>query len=695
MKKIRAFIIVLTILLISGQIHIDESEAYAATVTQNGISISVEETDTLESEEQLSNRGVKVSVLNENEYSIQNIKVSLQLPEGLKTCDDLTSMETPLLAGSESYVTTFGLEEYRETSGLLEHGQIGIIIGIAVLIIAIIMILILAISKRKHKVLAGCIATVILLNTMSIDRIAYATTDGQQIYTNSLGKGAFVSETIKLSQSLEIKGNRYRVDVIVSYEVNADESYSVIIDTSNFVCASSGTFYVDSLINSISGVVAHSDHIKNFYYTITDIAGNVLVQNDISKEKSWTAENIGFVVGNNTFTVYAVYEDGVTAKSTIDVTNMCEDNMQSLQLDRNDEDEDGVLNYIEDMYGTDRKKADTDEDGLSDYDELVLFETDPLLMDTDGDGVIDSEEDFDQDLIATNEELALGTDPLFCDTDGDTLNDGEELNFGTDPLLADTDSDGASDAWEIANGTDPCVNNLTFTVNEEYEGYDLNVTLHTELEGNQVDSLQIEETDYNLFLNNSVPGYMGRAVSFTVEGEITQAEISFEFDESYLEMEGITPTIYYFNEELQLLEELETVVEGNTAKAVTTHFSTYVLLNKTDFDSVWENEIFFGDNDVSDESNIDMVYVIDYSQSMDDNDAAYYRLDLTNEFIGKLREGIDRAGVVKFAGYATVLTQLTTDKESNYNVVSGIRNNSGSSCDSEAGTNGTDGLKKH
>ena len=38
---------------------------------------------------------------------------------------------------------------------------------------------------------------------------------------------------------------------------------------------------------------------------------------------------------------------------------------------------------------TDPLKADTDGDGLSDYDEIMKFKTDPLKADTDGDGISD------------------------------------------------------------------------------------------------------------------------------------------------------------------------------------------------------------------------------------------------------------------------------------------------------------------
>ena len=47
------------------------------------------------------------------------------------------------------------------------------------------------------------------------------------------------------------------------------------------------------------------------------------------------------------------------------------------------------------------------------------------------------------------------------DTDGDGLTDFAEVGFepgsatGTDPLLFDTDADGVDDGTELANGTDP------------------------------------------------------------------------------------------------------------------------------------------------------------------------------------------------------------------------------------------------
>ena len=41
------------------------------------------------------------------------------------------------------------------------------------------------------------------------------------------------------------------------------------------------------------------------------------------------------------------------------------------------------------------------------------------------------------------------------DTDGDGLTDSEEDDYGTDPRNPDTDGDGLPDGWEVENGTDP------------------------------------------------------------------------------------------------------------------------------------------------------------------------------------------------------------------------------------------------
>jgi hypothetical protein len=100
---------------------------------------------------------------------------------------------------------------------------------------------------------------------------------------------------------------------------------------------------------------------------------------------------------------------------------------------------------------------DTDGDGLPDELENTLPGYDPLLSDSDGDGLSDGEEDFDGDGINNlTEYLILGTDPTKPDTDGDGLTDRDEIDLhGTNPLVRDTDEDGLNDRLEIQQGLNP------------------------------------------------------------------------------------------------------------------------------------------------------------------------------------------------------------------------------------------------
>jgi hypothetical protein len=88
-----------------------------------------------------------------------------------------------------------------------------------------------------------------------------------------------------------------------------------------------------------------------------------------------------------------------------------------------DSDGEGLLDVIEDKNGngskesaeTDILRADTDADGLTDYQEVALIGsavTNPVLWDTDGDGINDADEDADGDLISNWGELTLGTNPV-------------------------------------------------------------------------------------------------------------------------------------------------------------------------------------------------------------------------------------------------------------------------------------------
>ncbi|MEM7083187.1 MAG: OmpA family protein [Pseudomonadota bacterium] len=135
---------------------------------------------------------------------------------------------------------------------------------------------------------------------------------------------------------------------------------------------------------------------------------------------------------------------------------------------------------------TDPSNPDTDGDGLTDGDEVNqtgplagIGSTDPLDVDTDdggagdgtevlsdgtnptaGNGADDVSIDTDMDGLSDAQEMLLGTDPNDADTDNDGIPDGAEVGADgvldpndTDPLDADTDDDGVSDGDEV-NGAD-------------------------------------------------------------------------------------------------------------------------------------------------------------------------------------------------------------------------------------------------
>ena len=83
-----------------------------------------------------------------------------------------------------------------------------------------------------------------------------------------------------------------------------------------------------------------------------------------------------------------------------------------------------------------------------------------LVMDRDRTvGAVFTEDlrDSDEDRLSNYEELVLhGSDPNFHDTDRDGIHDGREvLWFGTDPVLTDTDNDGFDDFFEVQRNFDP------------------------------------------------------------------------------------------------------------------------------------------------------------------------------------------------------------------------------------------------
>ena len=118
-----------------------------------------------------------------------------------------------------------------------------------------------------------------------------------------------------------------------------------------------------------------------------------------------------------------------------------------------DSDDDGLDDAVEvnGTLGTDPLNADSDDDGISDGIEIGSNVNKPV--DTDGDGTIDAlDTDDDNDGILTALESKFSSDPLSVDSDGDGINDKDELGKDLDNPV-DTDGDGIIDLVDASNDT--------------------------------------------------------------------------------------------------------------------------------------------------------------------------------------------------------------------------------------------------
>ncbi len=133
-----------------------------------------------------------------------------------------------------------------------------------------------------------------------------------------------------------------------------------------------------------------------------------------------------------------------------------------------DSDGDGLDDYQERvLFGSDPSRADTDGDGLNDADEADRHQ-DPTDSDSDDDGVPDGQDSWsapkDRDGDGLTGEVSAGLSEIDPDSDDDGLNDGDEwlsTHFPTEegatssPTDPDSDDDGFLDGAERDNGTDP------------------------------------------------------------------------------------------------------------------------------------------------------------------------------------------------------------------------------------------------
>ncbi len=445
----------------------------------------------------------------------------------------------------------------------------------------------------------------------------------------------------------------------------SNETGLVKIDTTKLnYDAENGVYFIPKDIYSINGTLENSSDVESLTYSTNNTFGLDLASGNIEVSSEWVINKMPLIIGYNELTVTATYKDKSKASDTVIIACIYDDRADGLDEAKKDTDKDGLEDYIEKMYGTDPLKYDSDEDGLSDYTELAILGTDPLDSDTDDNGILDGDEDYDKDGLSNREEEKLGTLLYGTDSDYDDLSDYDEVYVHhTDPLLKDTDNDGASDGFEVANGYDPLKKEEEFTVEKQVEVGGTKYELRLTATGENIETLKVKPVSNSVSKYGMIAGYLDPAVDFEIKGDYKKAELKVYFDASYLEIEGFVPALYYVDEENHEMVEIPGNWDGvsDFFYVEVPHFSTYIVLNKTAFDEIWENAIKAKVVDANGNTNIDLVFVTDLSGSMRGSKITTMKNSI-NAFIDVL-DSDDRAALVSFTSTAKTIIGITDDKD--------------------------------
>ena len=263
-----------------------------------------------------------------------------------------------------------------------------------------------------------------------------------------------------------------------------------------------------------------------------------------------------------------------------------------------DYDDDGLVTLQERGLRTDPLDADTDDDRLSDHAEVVWTDTRPLAVDSDGNGVSDAREDFDNDTLVNWEEVANNADPHKADTDSDGLRDPAELDIGTQPHVFDTDGDGLGDHAERHDpfNTDPLApdtdgdgtvdGNETYTTEAANESVGATVSLTGE--GNAAQSVTIQnQTATFQSGENQIPA-ASSVIDIETEKNFSTANITLQYNTS--EFTGVKASdlaVFRYDPERQTFVKLDSEVDtaNHTVTAETSHFSIYTVLPTSEWES--------------------------------------------------------------------------------------------------------------
>lgn len=345
-----------------------------------------------------------------------------------------------------------------------------------------------------------------------------------------------------------------------------------------------------------------------------------------------------------------------------------------------DTDGDGVPDVVENWYGLDSTQSDSDEDGLTDYEELNYTWTDPLSADTDRNGVPDIESDVDGDGIKYIDEISFNTNPLSADTDGDNLTDYEEIyTYNTIVHSIDSDEDGLSDYDEVVLNLNPLINDtdndgildadekseqVVEKIFEHGEGRGITkVNVSMNVAGNaqsNVNIFNMYETD---MLSGNVRGLVGVPIEINSNMEFDSAKIKIYYDETMLgDVSEYSLGILWYDWENEIYQVIKSGINlyENWISFETTHFSTYMIIDSKEWSDAWRENVMYRSLAVGeDEQYLDIVFVVDCSSSMFGVKMDRAKTCLKN-FVNSMQSR-DEAAIICYEERAGVVCDFTRD----------------------------------
>lgn len=181
-----------------------------------------------------------------------------------------------------------------------------------------------------------------------------------------------------------------------------------------------------------------------------------------------------------------------------------------------DADGDGLCDLLEvSLLKTNPDSLDTDGDTLSDFDEIVYIKTSPTDKYTNKLSITDADDDSDGDKLTNKEELSYKTNPLLSDSDLDGVNDYDEVKkYMTDPNNDDSDNDNIIDGDEIKLGLKPNTDKSNGTTPDNQRTFKQNITESDEI----LSYINVDDNPYELSID-------------IVSAGIAEKELSVSFGE--------------------------------------------------------------------------------------------------------------------------------------------------------------------